>query len=196
MDQNAQMCTSLLQKAYAWTISAHITYPFKCRRIYCAYCRLTRLNPNSMPFEAGVFSAPATNYAEVVLEQFQSELNESQMAALQKVLCQRVALVQGPPGTGKTYLGCKVKFLLDTSWATCPRLTVTRLNRPGIYEVCLIVAEETNSFLYGALMDFSYPTALHYFMLFSVPVEIRPLVLMGGTTMPLGYFACYVTARH
>lgn len=41
-------------------------------------------------------------------------VNDSQLVALKKALCNKLVLIQGPPGTGKTYLGCKVaKALLQ-----------------------------------------------------------------------------------
>lgn len=45
---------------------------------------------------------------EALKKRFRTELNESQMDALEKALVCRVALVQGPPGTGKTFLGSRL----------------------------------------------------------------------------------------
>ena len=38
----------------------------------------------------------------------QTELDHSQMKALQLALTQEIAVIQGPPGTGKTYIGLKI----------------------------------------------------------------------------------------
>lgn len=47
---------------------------------------------------------------------FESQLDESQLDAIELVLHNRVAMIQGPPGTGKTLIGYKlVKLLLSVS---------------------------------------------------------------------------------
>lgn len=49
-------------------------------------------------------------------EEVESELDESQLAALQRILTKRLAIIQGPPGTGKTHVSVQaVKVMLD-SW--------------------------------------------------------------------------------
>lgn len=56
-----------------------------------------------------VFSNREHNYENVDIlnewpEQLDSNLDESQLAALRRILTKRLAIVQGPPGTGKTYI--------------------------------------------------------------------------------------------
>ena len=46
-----------------------------------------------------------------------TELDSSQMKALQMALTQEIAVIQGPPGTGKTYIGLKVVEALMTNKA-------------------------------------------------------------------------------
>ncbi|XP_034236170.1 NFX1-type zinc finger-containing protein 1-like [Thrips palmi] len=103
-------------------------------------CKLPSRPPkyhSYMKAQAGVLgasNAPATDNADALLEQFKDELNESQMAALEKVLCQRVALVQGPPGTGKTYLGCKIaQYFVEL-----------KKDRPYVFPGPILVVTTTN----------------------------------------------------
>lgn len=55
------------------------------------------------------------------LDQIQSTLDSSQMAALENALTKELSIIQGPPGTGKTFVGLKVvKALLENDHCRKP----------------------------------------------------------------------------
>ncbi|CAL1546920.1 unnamed protein product [Lymnaea stagnalis] len=60
---------------------------------------------------------------------YQTQLNDSQLEALQLALTKELAIIQGPPGTGKTYIGLKImKILLENLEKSGPVLVVCYTN--------------------------------------------------------------------
>ena len=70
-----------------------------------------------------------------------SELDDSQLAALQRIITKRLAIVQGPPGTGKTHVSVvALKALLQNMTADSPPIIIAAHTNHAVDQILRHVA--------------------------------------------------------
>lgn len=80
--------------------------------------------------------------------QASSELDESQLRALQRILTRKLAIIQGPPGTGKTHVSVvAIKIMLENMLPTDPPIIVTAQTNHALDQLLRLISKFDPNFI-------------------------------------------------